>query len=382
MNYRSASTKVADPYRAGVDLGTKLESLRPQTILVFCTIHYVDAIHDLIAGIRDVLSNDVLICGGTGDGIYETAGVAAHGVSALGIYADSQSQWKAVLVRGVHADSAGVAEEAARQVCAELGQPVKVAFALADGLHADGGRLVEGLRLGIHAPCFGGLTADDRRFIRTISFLGDETAEDSLLLLAASGRVPFRMNAASGWMPIGEVGRATRTEGAILQEIDNRPAALFLREQNGKTIGGMELAIVPIAQYLNEHDCQFVLRSCSKISPGGAVSLFGEILQGSRVQVCHASLDEILAGVNTAVSGLKGDGFEPAAAIIISCAGRKWLFAESGQEEVDRTIGELGTLPLIGIPSYGEICPFRLIDGSYSSTMFHNATFAICVLGQ
>ena len=382
MNYRSASTRIADPYRAGAELGAVLEGLGPETILVFCTIHYLDAIQDLVAGIRDVVGNDVLICGGTGDGIYETRGVAAHGVSALGIQADGQSQWKAVHVRGVHADSAGVAQEAARKVCAELGQPVTVAFALADGLNADGSRLVEGLRQQIHAPCFGGLTADDRRFARSLTFLGDEAAEDALLLLAASGRVPFRLNAASGWLPIGDVGRATRTDGAILQEIDNRSAEQFLRQQTGKTMGGMELAVLPIAEYLNDKDCQFVLRSCSKISPSGAVTLFGRVTEGARVQVCHASLEEILGGVQTAISGVKEDGFEPAAAIIISCAGRKWLLAESGQEEVDRTLRELGPLPMIGIPSFGEIFPFRLIDGSYSPTMFHNVTFGICVLGR
>jgi hypothetical protein len=381
MNYRSASSKVADPYRAGVELAEKLQSLNPETVLAFCTIHYLDAIQDLVAGLRDVLGNGVLICGGTGDGIYETNGVSAHGVSALGIRANGESLWKAVSVRGVGADSAKVAEEAARRVCAELDAPVTVAFALADGLRADGSQLVQGLRRVINAPFFGGLTADDRRFARTITFLGDEASEDALLLLAASGRVPIVMNAASGWTPIGDIGRATRTEGAILHEIDNRSAEQFLREQTGKTMGGMELAVLPIAEYPCEDDSQFVLRSCSKITPNGAVKLFGRVTQGARVQVCHASLEEILGGVETAISDVKDDGFEPAAAIIISCAGRKWLLAESGQEEIARTIAQLGKLPLIGIPSYGEIAPFRLTDGTSSPSMFHNVTFAICVLG-
>jgi len=67
MNYRSASTRIADPYRAGAELGDRLESLNPDTVLVFCTMHYMDSIRDLVAGIRDVLGTDVLICGGTGD---------------------------------------------------------------------------------------------------------------------------------------------------------------------------------------------------------------------------------------------------------------------------------------------------------------------------
>ncbi len=382
MKYQSASTKVADSYRAGAELGEKLAGLAPEAVLVFCTIHYIDAIQDLVAGLQDVLGEDVLICGGTGDGIYETGGVASHGVSALAIHTEGQSQWKAVLVRGVKADSAKAAEEATRRVQAELNAPITMAFALADGLKADGARMVDGLRQAMNAPCFGGLAADDRQFARSITFLGTEAAEDALMVLAASGRVPFKINAASGWKPVGDVGRVTRTEGPVLHEIDGRPAEAFLREQTGKTMGGMELAVLPLAEYTSSDDTQFVLRSCSHFEQNGPVTLFGRVNEGSRVRVCHAALEEILGGVETALSGVRDNGFEPAAAVIISCAGRKWLLAESGQEEVDRTIAELGALPLIGIPSYGEISPFRSKEGEYSSAMFHNVTFVICVLGR
>jgi len=146
MRYSSGSTKTADPYRAGVDLGQKLEPTTPEVVLVFCTIHYVDSIHDLSAGIHDVLGDKVLVCGGTGDGIYETGGVSNHGASALGIDTEGESQWRAKLFRGVHADSAGVAERAVNQMRDELGAPISLAFTLADGLKADGAWLTAGLR--------------------------------------------------------------------------------------------------------------------------------------------------------------------------------------------------------------------------------------------
>jgi len=382
MRYSSASTKTADPYRAGVDLGQKLESIGPQVVIVFCTIHYVDSIHDLSAGIRDVLGDKLLVCGGTGDGTYETGGVANHGASALGIDTEGESQWRAILLRGVHADSAGVAERAVKQMQAELGAPVSMAFVLADGLKADGTSLVVGLRKALSAPCFGGLTADDRQFSRSVVFVGEEEAEDGLMLLAASGRVPIWLNCASGWKPVGGVGRVTRVEGTVLHEIDGFSAEKFLREQTGKTMGGMELAVLPIAEYLSDDDTHYALRSCSHIDTNGAVTLFGRIMPGSRVRVCHASTEEIVGGVEKAFAGVKNGGFEPAAALIVSCAGRKWLLAEAGQEEVNRTIATLGMVPLIGLPSFGEICPFRPKDGAYSPVNFHNVTFVAGVLGR
>jgi hypothetical protein len=145
MNYCSASTTVADPYRAGAELGEKLQNLRPDVVIVFLTIHYADAVQDLVAGLRDFLGNEVLLCGGSGDGIYETSGAEAHGVSALGIHTDGESQWRAAFVRGVGADSAGATIEAARKVIAELDAPPTFVFALADGLKADGSQLVDGI---------------------------------------------------------------------------------------------------------------------------------------------------------------------------------------------------------------------------------------------
>jgi hypothetical protein len=382
MKYRSASTRITDPYRAGSELGEKLSDLIPDTVLIFCTIDYLDSIADLVAGLRDVLGEKVLICGGTGDGIYETSGVANQGANALGINSEGKAQWKAALVRGVKANSELAAREAFRLTQAKLDAPVTLAFALADGLKADGSKMVEGLRSATKTPCFGGLTADDRHFHRSIIFVGDEAAEDAVLVLAACGDVPFRINAASGWKPVGDIGQVTRTEGVVVHEINGRPAEQFLREQTGKTMGGMEMVVLPLAEYTSHDNSQFVLRSCSHIEQNGPVTLFGRVSEGSRVQVCHAAIEEILGGVETALTGINDNGFNPAAAIIISCAGRKWLLAEAGKEEVDRTIKKLGPIPLIGFPSYGEISPFRSKDGVYSSAMFHNVTFVICVLGR
>ncbi len=381
MKYLSASSKIADPFRAGAELGEKLTALAPETVLVFCTIHYIDSIPDLVDGIKDVLGDKVLICGGTGDGIYETGGMANSGVSALGIHGEGRSTWKAVMVRDVKTDTAKAAEEACCKVQAALKSPVTLAFALADGLKADGSQMVEGLRKSINAPCFGGLAADDRRFERSIVFVGNEAAENALIVLAAAGRIPFHINAASGWKPVGEIGLVTKAEGVVVYEIDGRPTAQFLREQTGKTRGGMELEVLPLAEYTSQDESRFVLRSCSHIEQNGPVTLFGRISEGSRVRVCHAAFEEILGGVDTALVGVKDHTFDPGAAVIISCAGRKWLLPESGQEEVDRAIKELGPIPLIGIPSYGEISPFRSPDGIYSSAMFHNVTFVVCVLG-
>jgi hypothetical protein len=74
-------------------------------------------------------------------------------------------------------------------------------------------------------------------------------------------------------------------------------------------------------------------------------------------------------------------GFIPSAAIIISCAGRKWLLADRGEKELSAFFAHLGyPIPLIGFPSFGEFSPFRQYDGAYTAVNFHNVTFVICLL--
>jgi hypothetical protein len=75
-------------------------------------------------------------------------------------------------------------------------------------------------------------------------------------------------------------------------------------------------------------------------------------------------------------------GFTPSAAIIVSCAGRKWLLADRGEKELAAFFDNLGySVPLIGFPSFGEISPFRLGTGAYTTVNFHNGTFVVCLLG-
>ena len=93
-------------------------------------------------------------------------------------------------------------------------------------------------------------------------------------------------------------------------------------------------------------------------------------------------MSEIIDGVDTALSEASQSELKPAAAILISCAGRRWLLTEAGSEEVARVRERLGDIPLIGLPSFGEIAPFRRSDGSYSPLLFHNVTFVACLLGS
>lgn len=382
MRYAATFSSIPDGYRAGVALGEGLVSIEPEVAIVFFSERYLDQAGELVAGLRDALGDRVLLCGGSGDGVYWREGVANHGAVALGISSAGAARWAGALARGVGANSAVVARAVAELAQRRLERPASFAMVLADGCRADGAGLVEGLSQSLRCPCFGGLTADDRKFVRTVAFLGDDVAEDAVMLLVADGEVPLRLGAASGWTPIGERACVTQAEGSRVRVIDGLPANTFVRNQLGMAVRGADLGIVPLAEFTVDGD-GFVLRTPSAVDERtGEINLFGRIPQGSTVQVCRATLADVLAGVDSALDGVEQGGFTPAAGLFITCAGRRWLLTDSGREEVERVRRRLGDVPFIGLPSFGEIAPLRRTDGSYSAPLFHNVTFVACVLGR
>ena len=87
-------------------------------------------------------------------------------------------------------------------------------------------------------------------------------------------------------------------------------------------------------------------------------------------------------GVKISLDGLKNLDFEVAGALVISCAGRKWILGSKVKEETERLFSMLGhKIPLAGYPSFGEIGPFRNPDNTYTDSFFHNETYILLFIG-
>ncbi len=382
MRYASCSTQTVSAYRAGVELGEGLKALAPEVVVLFFTIHYLPQAHELLGGLRDRLDGRCLVVGCSADGIYAGQDVANVGACALGINSQGRARFSAALEREVGRAPKAVAEKAGLRAQSGLAGPASTALVFADGVTTDGVRLVEGLRRAFTVPFFGALAADDHAFAHAAVSVNGEVAEDAVAVLAIGGPVPFRLGAASGWCPVGNTGHITACDETCIKTINNRKAVQFFSEQVGFGFGTTDLGTLPLAEFFGDDPDDFALRSVRHLdADAGAMELFGRIQCGARVQVCVASVADILMGVNAAIDSLRGNGFSPKAVMLISCAGRKWRLPESGREELERVRRLLGDIPLIGMPSFGEISPFRRPDGDYSTVQFHNVTLVVCALG-
>ena len=386
MRYISSKSILTDPYRAGLEIGTALAPISPEVILLFTSMSYDPDFSDFFEALYDALgTGSVIIFGGTGDGIYETSGAENYGVSALGISSDGRVTWSTAIESGVQADSFGAARTCARRALASC--PVVPAFrmVLADGTKADGHAIVGGIAAEIPGPFFGGLTADDRKFTGSRVFLNGAEYENAVAILTGCGPMNFVVNAASGWTPAGCAGIVEENHECEIRTISEQTAQEFMARELGKPLGEADLGIVSLAVYQPGPTEHFSLRALSHLHAGtGAVTTFGSVEQGMVVRVCSASRDDVISGVADAMKGVATGslGFTPAAAIIVSCAGRKWLLGDRGEKELSAFFSHLGhSVPLIGFPSFGEISPFRHDDGACTAVSFHNVTFVVCLLG-
>lgn len=380
----SVRSTIPDPYRAGAELGEGLSRLQPEVVLVFASVDYVAGYADLHAGLCDGIGGaPPLVFGGTGDGVMATAGMVEHGVAALGLHSGGRVRWATVATPGAARDARAAAGACAREARAAVGGAVPAfAFVLA-GMSADGTGIVAGVADELGGPFFGGLTGDDRRFARCHVFLGGQALEDAVAMLVGAGGPTCALNAASGWTPIGRPGRVEVAAGNVLARIGGMPAQAFLREQLGKAPGELDLGVVPLAAATGDDDGQVMLRTPSHFAgDSGAITIYGSIPDGTEVRVCQAARQDVLAGVDAALAGLRDPGFTPTAAVVVSCAGRKWVLADQAPQEIERVFAALGRrLPLVGFPSFGEIGPFRGPDGRATRPCFHNVTFVVGLLG-
>ncbi|GFO68158.1 hypothetical protein GMLC_17370 [Geomonas limicola] len=385
MRFRSSSSTLPDSYRAGFEIGGAFTPDPPEVLLVFSSIATDVDFADFFTGLYDALgTRDLIVFGATGDGIYETSLVAHHGVCALGIWSDAALSWSVALEPEVGSDSRGSARRCAAAALARLPGEPSWCFVVADGVTADGTELVNGLRELLRIPFVGGLAGDDRKFEHSLILVNGEVRQDCVALLLASGPLPFHACTVSGFAPLGVPGVVQQSQGQMVQRISGRTPLAFIKDQIGKPLADVDYGIIALAVNSGDAEGHFYCRtSCRFNTLTESLTLFGSIPEGATVTVSTADSKQLLSAASSCLKITATAGFTPRAALVISCAGRKWQLKSTGEEEVRLIREVLGPeVPLIGFPSFGEIGPFFLESNtSYSGPFFHNASLVICLLG-
>ncbi len=381
MRAISSSTVITDPYRAGIALGESLALMSPEVVFLFSSIHY--SAPELLEGLHDALDRDeVIVVGNSGNGFYETTVSSDRGAAVLGLSSDGQVRWRLAYAERLHEDL-GVKVERLMASLSEEGESPCLGYLVSD-FRVDASRIETVLRETANFPIVGGLAADDYLMQSSYIYVNREVISDALVVLAAYGDLRFSIHVGNSLQAIGRSGRIEAIEGTQLHRVDGISAKDFIERETGRAVLQTDRGTLSLLVCDVEDSEEKSLRSIipDLLDTGGSLGLFGGIPRGHSVQVCVAQPEDMVAEVHAIAKAASASGKGAAAALVISCSGRKVLLGAQIKHETSAlTQAFAPDLPLAGFTSFGEIAPLRRADG-YTCNLFHNMTYVLLVIEQ
>lgn len=399
MNIKSSVgiSEGEDSYAVGAnatqDAIDQLGEKDPSILLVFSSVAYdqekmLDGVHSVVKG--------TLVVGCSTAGEITTHGPAKkHSVAVMAIKA-SDMKFFAGVGENVAVNPRDAGTRAADEVKKNAkGEALKAFMMFPDVLVGNGADIVRGVldSLGKHFPVVGGAPGDDFQFKKTYQYLNHKVYSGAVVGLGMTGNFKIGIGVKHGWIPVGMPQKVTKSEGAVLHELNGKPAIKIYEDYFGeeeaavlKTETLAKLAITyPLGMKVEGSD-ELLIRDPITVDEHGSITCAAEIPEGSEIRLMVGSREEAVKvakqAAEKAMSELDGT---PKAVVIFNCIARNKLFGERSGEEIDAIQEAIGTdVPLIGFYTYGEQAPLggEVRNINKCNPAFHNETVVVCVIGE
>jgi hypothetical protein len=385
------SNNVATSHEAAQDAAhqalQKIKKIPPKLVIVFAAIQYNH--QEVLDGVRSVFPN-IPIVGGSAAGEITNAQTVYDAIVVMALGGDTLDV-ETGICNNVSKNSFKAAACSARALMKKHNnKPPKLVITLFDGLIADGAGLVDGVKsvLGKDVPLIGGSTGDNYSFEKTYQYHTDTVHSGSVIVVGLWGDFSFGFGIRHGWRPVGLPMKVTKARGALLQELDNRPAISIYEDHLGST--AKELAKVSLAKLAYtyplglevEGSQELLLRDPIIAHENGSITMAATIPEEAVLRLMIGNRDiAIEAAEDAARHALKHIGSKKKAAIMFNCMARNKLLGVRCREEnekVQKIIGK--SLPMIGMYTYGEHGPLNGEVGT--PAYFHNETMTLLLLGD
>lgn len=387
-----------DPYQTGViacqEAFTKMGKPRADLVIVFSSVAYDQ--EKMLQGVRSV-SQDAPVVGCSTAGEITTAGPAIQKSVAVMAIASDQVKFYPGIGTEIKRDARAAGQMVAREVQKHAGKnPLKSFIMFPDVLVGNGADIVRGVLdvLGEHFPAVGGAPGDDFLFKQTYQYFQNKIYSGAVVGVGLSGRFRSGIGVKHGWIPIGLPRQVTKSKGAVIHELDGKPAIKIYEDYFGAEKANVlrseplaRLAITyPLGMSVPGSD-EFLIRDPITVDADGAITCAAEIPQGSEVRLMIGSREEAIKVAKVAAENAKNqlNGSAPKAILIFNCIARDKLFGEHSKDEIDAIQSVLGPdVPLLGFYTYGEQAPLggQVREIKKCNTAFHNETVVIYVLAE
>lgn len=262
---------------------------------------------------------------------------------------------------------------------------LKHTFIIAEGTNVNGSGLIKGLeeKLASKVSISGGLCGDDARFERTLASYNENPKEGEVVCIGFYGDT-LEITSANygGWTGFGPERTITKSKNNILYELDGKPALdLYKLYLGDKAKGLPEAALLyPLSVQMTDSK-EVIVRTILTIDEeNNAMTLAGDVPEGSKVQLMMSTVDDIAEGAAKAGDyAMRNRKTAPELALLVSCVGRKLVMDQRTEEEVEEVIGSIGDkAKIIGFYSYGEMAPFA----GQQECKLHNQTMTLTLFSE
>lgn len=199
-----------------------------------------------------------------------------------------------------------------------------------------------------------------------------------------------------GWVPIGMPMKVTKAEGAVLHELDGRPAISIYEDYFGQEAEELRkeplarLAITyPLGLKIPEYQEEYLIRDPITVGADGSITCAAEIPQGSEVRLMIGSKEKAVEAAEDAARHLMKefeiDHARPKFVLMFNCIAREKLFAQKANDEIQAVMEIIGhDVPLLGFYTYGEQAPLggEVRNIEKCDTRFYNETVVIFAVGE
>lgn len=361
-----------------------LASLQPHLVLVFASLEAMQALD--ADRIRALIPQAQWVgCSTAGEISSQGVGDGSIVITAL--------RFRQPAFRVASVELADMADSlaAGQRLAARLAHPdLRHVLVLGQGAGINGSALVDGLTTTLGSGgvvVSGGLAGDGGRFTGARVWGPDGISATSVVGIGFDGPGwHIGHGSMGGWQRFGPVRTVTRSEGNVLYELDGERALDIYKRYLGDYAAQLPASglLFPWSVLGSDAQAEGITRTLLGISEAdGSLIMAGDIPQGGKLQLMHASVDALVdaaeQAAETAHTNQTTTSQGQALALLVSCVGRKLVMGARVDEEVEAVSQMLGQhTTLAGFYSNGEISPHI----HSTNCKLHNQTMTITLLSE
>lgn len=365
-------SKDYDQHKAARDAAfyakTNLAKDRIDFAIIFCTVHYDTKI--IFPVINQVLGNTKTV-GCSTAGIILSDSVQTRGISVLAYTSDEVKSGTGFFKDITPENTQEAGFNFAKNTVADFGRHTRQLMFFMVNSHLKNPLLfLKSMQevLGSVFPIVGAGSCDDFQFTKSYEIYQNQAIKNSATGLLLGGHVAVGIGGHHGWRPLGKPHIIHKTTGNIINTIDGKKAVSlyenYFEEESAELLStklGQTVIFYPLGIYSAESN-EYLLRNATQILPDGSIVCQGAIPQGVKVHLMIGNKDSCKYAAEEAARDAKNNlgPKEAKLVLVISSMARLKLLGRNAYQEIKRVRNVFGEhVPIFGMYSNGEICPFK-----------------------